>query len=68
MKKEILLFAEEVRVLKGQHLQSMQSQVFEGFCPSTGELCVVKQIALDSLGLTSLIKELQVQKIVRSLQ
>lgn len=58
MKSEILLFAEEVRVLKGQHLQSMQSQVYEGFCPSTGKLCVVKQIRLDSQGLTSLIKEL----------
>jgi hypothetical protein len=67
MKREILLFAEEVRLLKGQKLTSMQSQVFEGFSPSTGELCVVKQISLDANGMTSLIKELQVQLIVRAL-
>jgi hypothetical protein len=65
MNSEILLFGEEVRLLKGQNLESMQSKVFEGFIPSTGELCVVKQLKLNSIGLNALIKELQVQLISR---
>lgn len=65
MNSEILLFGEEVRLLKGQNLESMQSKVFEGFIPSTGELCVVKQLKLNNIGFNALIKELQVQLISR---
>lgn len=62
----LLLFAEEVCVSKpADSFRSAQSQVYEGFSIKSNELCVVKQVKLDVNGLSCLIKELQVQMMIR---
>lgn len=59
MKREVLLFAEDIVCDNRGMVASGQSQVFFGKCPRTSERIVIKQINIDHNS-DALIKELQV--------
>lgn len=62
MKKEVLLFAEDIIVDKKPLVNSDQSQVFTGVCTQTGHKIVIKQIDILN-NPDALIKELQIQSL-----
>lgn len=59
MKREVLLFAEDILIDKEFLPTSAQSQVFIGICTETGKKLVIKQIDILNSP-EALIKELQV--------
>ena len=62
MKREVLLFAEEILIDNKPLKDSAQSQVFIGICTETANKIVIKQIDY-LLNPEALIKELQVHSL-----